>query len=144
MKDTFSFKIESQLHGIENPKGSIEQVLLAQNIAKHEGLGFFNRIALVTFGDATTNKEMHGAVPTNETLLFACEDWNNTLLYLCIRSEKSVCKIATGSFQKITIHKEYRHTILLNKLSDKEIAEIFKYVWDNLEIIQPTPRCLED
>ncbi|MDX3916931.1 MAG: hypothetical protein QHC79_25540 [Pseudosphingobacterium sp.] len=142
MKTEFSFNIESLLYGIENPKGPIEQVLFATKMAEHQGMRSFNRLALLTFTDLTINKALPGAIPLDETLLHGYEGRNDTVLHLCIRSGRSALNIATGYFpkRKISIHEEYRHAIILRKLSDTEINRIFSYVWNNLGLIQPKRR----
>lgn len=139
MKSKLSLNIESLLYGIENPKGAINQVLFAKRLAEHEGMRFFNRLARLTFTDPAINKALAGAVPLDETLLVGYEGWNDAELHLCIRSGQSACRIATGYFpnREISIHDEYRHAIILRKLSDKEIQQVFAYIWDNLELIQP-------
>ena len=146
MKDRFLFNIESLLYGIESPKGAIEQVIFAKKVAEHEGLQFSNRLARVTFDNPAINKEMPGAVPLDETLLLGYEGWNDTVLHLCIRSGRSVCKIATGysSNREVTIHDEYRHAIILRKLTDRQIREFFNHVWNNLQCIQPIAKLLDD
>ncbi|WP_367209120.1 hypothetical protein [Sphingobacterium sp. R2] len=146
MKTKLSFTITSLLYGFDNPKGSIENVLFAKKVAKHEGFEFFNRIANVAFDDCTINKAMPGSMPLYETILLAYEFGGDITLHLCIKGEKSTCRIATGSFKdkSVNIHNEYNHAMLLNKLSDIEINKIFNHVWDNIEIIQPIPRILED
>jgi len=146
MKTQFSFRIESLLYGIENPKGAIEQVLFAKKVAEHEGLQTFNRLARATFDDPAINKALPGATPLEDTLLLGYEGWNDTVLHLCVRSGKSACKIATGYLidRKVIVHNEYCHALLLRKLSVIEISEFFDQVWDNLESIQPIPKHLDD
>lgn len=146
MKKKFSFKIETLLFGIENPKGAIEQVLFAKKVATHEGIAFFNRLACLTFTDPTINKAFSGGVPMDETLLIGYEGWSDAILHLCIKSGQSILKVATGCLlsQEVTIHSEYRNAILLCKLSDKEIKEIFTHVWSNLDEIRPNPRPIEE
>lgn len=142
MKNEFLFDIESLLFGLENPKGAIEQVLFAKRLAEHEGMNSFNRLALITFSDPKINKAVIGAVPLDETLLVGFEGWNDAELHLCIRAGKSTCKIATGHFpsREITIHGDYRQAIIMRKLSDKEINQVFARIWENFELIQPKPR----
>lgn len=146
MKNKISFSIETLLFGIENPKGAIEQVLFATKMAEHEGMPYCNRLAKLTFTDPTVNKALPGAVPLDETLILGYEGWSDTTLHLCIRSGRSACKIATGSFpnREINIYDDYRHAIILRKLSDKDIKEIFNYVWDNMEVIQPNPNPISE
>ncbi|MDX3913919.1 MAG: hypothetical protein QHC79_10320 [Pseudosphingobacterium sp.] len=146
MKNKVSFSIETLLFGIENPKGAIEQVLFAKTMAEHEGMPYCNRLAKLTFTDPTVNKALPGAVPLDETLILGYEGWSDNTLHLCIRSGRSACKIATGSFpnREIDIYDDYRQAIMLRKLSDKDIKEIFNYVWDNMEVIQPDPNPIRE
>ncbi|WP_026769744.1 hypothetical protein [Asinibacterium sp. OR53] len=146
MKNKISYSIETLLFGIENPKGAIEQVLFANKMAEHEGMPHCNRLAKLTFTDLTVNRALPGAVPLDETLILGYEGWSDSTLHLCIRSGRSACKIATGSFpnREIEIYDDYRHAILLRKLSDKDIKEIFNHVWDNMELIQPNPNPIRE
>lgn len=146
MKNQFTFQVESLLYGIENPKGAIEHVLFAKRMAEYLGIDSFNRIARVSFGDNGINKEVAGAVPLEETLLLGQEGWNDTVLHLCIRSRRSACKIATVHFpnREVTIDGQYRQTLIMRKLTGSEIQQIFNYVWDNLELIQPMDKYLKD
>ena len=146
MKNKISFNIETLLFGIENPKGAIEQVLFAKMMAEHEGMPYCNRLAKLTFTDPAVNKALPGAVPLDETLIIGYEGWSNNTLHLCIRSGRSACKIATGSFpnREIEIYDDYRHAIIPRKLSDKDIQEIFNHIWDNMEAIQPNPKPIRE
>ncbi|MDR2272038.1 MAG: hypothetical protein LBF27_14125 [Sphingobacterium sp.] len=146
MKPKFKYSIEPLLHGIEYPKGKIEHVIFAQKVARHEGMDRFNRLAQVRFEDPQINKAFPGGVPLDETLLIGLDNYKDVKLHLCIRSKQSTCKIASGnsSSRKIIIDDTYRNVILLKKLSNKQIAEIFNFVWDNLELIQPNPKRIED
>src|SRR5690606_27454482 len=146
MKKKFSFKIETLLFGIENPKGAIEQVLFAKTVATHEGIEPFNCLACLTFTDPTINKAFSGGLPMDETLLIGYEGWSDAILHLCIKSGQSTLKVATGYLlsKEDTIHSEYRNDILLRKLSDKEIKEIFTHVWNNLDEIRPNPRLTKE
>lgn len=142
MKNKFLFRIESLLHGIEDPKGPIEQVLFAQKVGKHEGLETCNLLALITFENHSINKAIPGANPKDETLFIGLEEMDKTVLHLCIRAGKSVCKIATGkksrtSKTKVIIHQEYGDTIFLAKLSDDEINQLFAFAWENPDTIMP-------
>lgn len=145
MKNGIFFSIESLLHGIENPQGPIVQVLFAKKVAEHEGIFSFNRLARLTFTDPAINKAFPGGAVLDETLLVGYEGWNDAILHLFIRGGQSTLKIATGEMpgKKVTIHRQYRDAILLGKLSDKQIKEIFSYVWKNLEVIQPIPRYID-
>ena len=145
MKKEFSFNVESLLHGIENPKGDITLVLFAKKMAEHEGINFFNRLASITFSNTQINRAFPGAVPLDETLLLGHEGYSDAVLHLCIRSGQSACKIATGYYpkRKISFYDDYRNAIMLRKLSAKEITEIFNYVWDNLEVIQPNSKRID-
>jgi len=140
MKNRLSFSIESLLYGIENPKGPIQQVLFAKKVAEHEGIFSFNRLARLTFTDPAINKPLPGGASLDETLLIGYEGWSDAILHLCVRGGQSTLKIATGELpgKRVTIHSQYRDAILQGKLSDKEIKEIFSYVWKNLEEIQPS------
>jgi hypothetical protein len=142
MKSTMKFEIESLLFGIENPKGKIEQVLFASKMAEYEGMPDCNRLARLTFDDITVNKAFAGAVTMDETLVLGYEGWNDSMLHLCIRSGISAVRIATGSFpsREIVMYDDYKEAILLNKLSEKQIEEIFNELWNNMDLIQPKPK----
>jgi sugar diacid utilization regulator len=144
MKTTLQFSIESLLFGIENPKGNIEQVLFAIKMAEHEGMPKCNRLARLTFNDTKVNQPVAGAVSLDETLILGYEGWNDSVLHLCIRSGRSAVRIASGSFpsREIVMYEEYREAILLNKISDKQIEEFFKELWNNMDLIQPQPKYL--
>lgn len=144
MKTTMEFEIESLLFGIENPKGNIEQVMFARKMAEFEGMPNCNRLARLIFTDDRVNKEIMGAVSLDETLVLGYEGWNNSVLHLCIRSGKTAVRIATASFpsQEIVIYEDYREAILLNKLSKRQIEEIFNDLWNNMDLIQPKPKYL--
>lgn len=144
MKTTLRFSIESLLFGIENPKGNSEQVLFARKMAEHEGMPKCNRLARLIFNDTTVNQPLPGATSVDETLILGSEGWNDSVLHLCIRSGRSAVRIATGSFpsREIVMYEEYKEAILLNKLSDKQIEEIFKELWNNMDLIQPQPKYL--
>lgn len=141
MKTILKFTIESLLFGIENPKGNIEQVLFAKKMADKEGLPDCNRLAKLSFEDGTVNKELAGAVPFDETLVLGYEGWNEIIFNLCIRSGRSAIRIATGSFPsgEIVMHEDYRNAILLNKLTEEQIKEVFDLIWKNMDLIQPKP-----
>ncbi|MCX8530869.1 hypothetical protein [Chryseobacterium luquanense] len=140
MKTTLQFSIESLLFGIENSKGSIEQVLFAGKMAECEGMPNCNRLGKLTFNDFTVNQAWAGAVSLDETLILGYDGWNDSVLHVCIRSVRSAVRIATGSFpgREIVMYEEYREAILLNKLSDKQIEEVFKELWNNMDLIAST------
>ncbi|KQT29560.1 hypothetical protein ASG22_19745 [Chryseobacterium sp. Leaf405] len=142
MKGTIKFEIESLLFGIENPKGKIEQVLFARKMAEYEGMPNCNRLAQLIFNDRTVNKALAGAVPLDETLVLGYEGWNDSILHLSIRSGRNAVRIATGRFPGLDIemYKDYKEAILLNKLSEKQIEEIFNELWNNMDLIQPKPK----
>lgn len=146
MKSKFKFSIDSLLYGLEYPKGKIEHMMFAQKVAVHEGMDRFNRLAQIKFEDPQINSAFPGGVLLDETLLIGLDNYGNVTLHLCVRSKQSTLQIASGdSFnRKIEIHEAYRDVILLKKLSDKQIAEIFNFVWDNSEVIEPNPRQIED
>lgn len=139
MKSALKFEIESLLFGIENPKGNIEQVLFARKMAEFEGMPNCNRLAKLTFNDNTLNKALAGAVALDETLVLGYEGWNDSLLHLCIKSGRSAIRIATGSFpgREIVMYEEYREALLLNKLSEKQVEEIFNELWTHMNLIRP-------
>ncbi len=144
MKQKFEFNIESLLHGIEYPKGKIQHMLFAQKVAEHEDMDSFNRLAQVLFKDSHINKAFPGGVPLDETLLIGSDNYEVITLHLCIRSANSCCKIATANSRDriIKIYEDYRDVILLKKLTDNHITEIFNFVWGNLEILYPKPQPL--
>ena len=139
-----TFEIESLLFGIENPKGNIEQVFFARKMAEFEGIPNCNRLAKLTFDDHTVNQALAGAVALDETLVLGYEGWNDSLLHLCIRIGRSAVRIATGSFpgREIVMYEEYREALLLNKLSEKQIEEIFNELWTHMDLIQPKHKYL--
>lgn len=142
MKSTMKFEIESLLFGIENPKGNVEQVMFARKMAAYEGMPNCNRLARLIFNDHTLNEAMAGAASMDETLVLGYEGWNDSMLHLCIRSGRSAVRIATGRFpsREIVMYEDYKEAILLNKISEKEIEEIFNELWNNMELIQPQPK----
>ncbi|RKE47142.1 hypothetical protein [Sphingobacterium detergens] len=146
MKSKFKFSIESLLHGLEYPKGKIEHITYAQKVAAHVGMDRFNCLAQIKFEDPQINKAFPGGIHLDETLVVGLDNYSSVKLHICIRSKQSTCKIASGnsSSREIKIHNAYRDVVLLKKLSDKQIAEIFNFVWDNLELIQPNPKRIEE
>lgn len=144
MNSQMTFEIESLLFGIENPKGNIGQVLFAKKMAEYEGMPNCNRLAQLIFNDHTVNQALAGAVDTDETLVLGYEGWNDSLLHLCVRSGRTAVRMATGSFpsREIVMYEDYREAILLNKLSEKQIEEIFNELWNNMDLIQPQPKYL--
>lgn len=144
MKTKMKFSVDSLLFGIENPKGNIEQVLFARKMAEYEGIENCNRLAKLSFEDDTVNKAFSGAVAMDETLILGHEGWRDSTLHLCIRSGRSAVRIATGHFpsQEIVMFEDYREAILLHKLSEKEIEEVFNELWNNMDMIQPKSKFL--
>lgn len=144
MKTKVKFSVDSLLFGIENPKGNIEQIMFARKMAEYEGIENCNRLAKLSFEDDTVNKALSGAVAMDETLILGNEGWSDSTLHLCIRSGKSSVRIATGNFlgREIIMYDDYRNAILLNKLSEKQIKEIFIEVWNDMDLIQPKSRFL--
>ncbi|MFP3592963.1 hypothetical protein [Chryseobacterium sp. SIMBA_038] len=139
MKTKVKFSVESLLFGIENPKGNIEQIMFARKMAEYEGIEKCNRLAKLSFEDDTVNKAFSGAVAMDETLILGHEGWDDSTLHLCTGSGRSVVRIATGSFpsREIIMYDDYRNAILLNKLSEKQIEEIFSELWNHMDLIQP-------
>ena len=144
MKITIQFEIESLLFGIENPKGNVELVLFARRMAEYEGMPNCNRLARLIFTDDTVHQALAGAVSLDETLVLGYEGWSDSVLHLCIRSGRNAVRIATGSFpsREIVMYEEYGEAILLNKLSEKQIEEIFNELWNNMDLIQPRSKYL--
>jgi len=144
MKTKVKFSVESLLFGIENPRGSIEQIMFARKMAGYEGIENCNRLAKLSFEDDTVNKALSGAVAMDETLILGHEGWSDSRLHICIRSGRSAVRIATGSFpsREIIMYDDYRNAILLNKLSEKQIKEIFSEVWTHMDLIQPKSKFL--
>ncbi len=144
IKTKVKFSVESLLFGIENPRGNIEQVLFAMKMAEYEGIENCNRLAKLSFGDDTVNKAFSGAVAMDETLILGHEGWSDSTLHLCIRSGRSAVRIATGHFpsQEIVMFEDYREAILLHKLSEKEIEEVFNELWNNMDMLQPKSKFL--
>lgn len=138
------FTVDSLLFGIENPRGKTEQIMFARKMAEYEGIENCNRLAQLSFEDSSINRAFSGAVAMGETLILGYEGWSDSRLHICIRSGRSAVRIATGSFpnQEIIIYDDYKNAILLNKLSDKQIEEIFIALWNNMDLIQPKSRFL--
>lgn len=139
MRTNMIFSVESVLFGLENTRGPIELVQFANRLASHEGIQWFNRMASIKFNDPNINKALPGGVPTDETLLIGQERGENLDLYLCIRSGRNCCRIATAHLPdgEVYIHDEYRHAILAGKLTENEIKWLFEYVRQNMDLIQP-------
>lgn len=144
MKTKVQFSVESLLFGIENPKGNIEQVMFARKMAEYEGIENCNRLAKLSFEDDTLNRAFSGAVGIDETLILGYEGWNDSRLHLCIRSGRSAVRIATGNFpsREILMYDDYKNSILLNKLCEKQIENIFIELWNDMDLIQPKSRFL--
>ncbi|MFL9835513.1 hypothetical protein [Chryseobacterium terrae] len=141
MKTTFEFLVESLLFGIENPKGNIEQVLFANKMAKHEGIPNCNRLAKLSFADESVNRAVAGAVSLDETLVLGYEGWSDCVLHLCVRSGITTIRMATGSFpsREIVMYEDYSNAVLLDKLSEEQIKEVFDFIWNNMDLMQPKP-----
>lgn len=139
MNTKLKFKIQNLLYNTVDLKGPLVQVLFAKKFTDYEGAFSFNRLARVSFENTAINKALPGAVPLEETLLLGEEGYSYSTLHLCIRGKNIVCRVATGYFPKraVVIHDGYREAILLHKLTDAEIHEVFIRVWDHPEIIQP-------
>ncbi|MCT1526078.1 hypothetical protein ACS126_03550 [Sphingobacterium lactis] len=146
MKKKFTFEIESLLTGIEMPRGPIDQMLFANRFAEHMGWFRFSYLARVTFAEPTINTTFPGGNPLDETLLIANYTPEGIELHLCVRGGRSCLRVAAAYLPKkeVIVCREYTREILLRKLNDKEIEEIFAYVWDNMEVIYPKPGRLED
>lgn len=138
---TLIFCIDSVLFGSENTRGPIELVQFANRLASHEGIPWFNRMASIEFNSPNINKALPGGVPTDNTLVIGQERGGYLVLYLCIRSGRNCCRIATAHFPdgEIYIHDEYRHTIFLEKLTEDEIKSFFNYLREHIELIHPKP-----
>ncbi|WES98268.1 hypothetical protein P2W68_01335 [Chryseobacterium arthrosphaerae] len=141
MKTAFEFSVESLLFGIENPKGNIEQVLFAKKMTEYEGMPNCNRLAKLSFADDFVNMAVAGAVPLDETLVLGYEGWSDSVFHLCIRSGKTAIRMAMGSFpsREIIMSDDYSNAVLLNKLSEEQVKEVFDFIWNNMDVIQPKP-----
>lgn len=141
MKRTLEFSVESLLFGIENPKGNIEKVLFAKKMAEYEGIPNCNLLAKLSFADDSMNKAIAGAVSMDETLVLGYEGWSDTVLHLCIRSGRTTIRMATGRFpsREIIMYDDYSNAVLLNKLSEEQVREVFDFIWNNMDLIQPKP-----
>lgn len=144
MKTKVRFSVDSLLFGIENPRGNIEQIMFARKMAEYEGIENCNHLAQLRFEDDTVNKAFSGAVAMDETLILGYEGWSESRLHICIRSGRSAVRIATGNFpsREIMMYDDYKNAILPNKLSEKQIKEIFIEVWNNMDMIQPKSKFL--
>ncbi|MCI3936525.1 hypothetical protein MQX03_04900 [Chryseobacterium aahli] len=111
-------------------------------MAEYEGMPNCNRLARLIFSDDTLNNTLAGAVSMDETLVLGYEGWNDSMLHLCIKSGRGAIRIATGSFpsREIVMCEDYNEVILQNKLSEKQIEEIFNELWNNMDLIQPQPQ----
>lgn len=140
MKTKFHFTIQNLLYNTEDLRGPIPQVLFAQRFAEYEGAFGYNRLARVVFENEATHKALPGAVPLEETLLLGKEGFDYSTLHLCIRGKNTCCRVATGYFPKrvMVVQDDYRDAILLHKLTDREIQQIFTRVWDHPEDLQPS------
>ena len=146
MENQTFFNIESLVYGIEYPKSPIVQGLFAEKVAKQEKIRDMNCLARITFHDALINRALPGGVPLEETLLLGREGYDSHL-HICARAGQSTLRIATGYFPKgkIVVHEEYRHAIILRKLSEREVREILTYVRDNPEVVaHPPPKNWEE
>ncbi|REC50644.1 MULTISPECIES: hypothetical protein [Chryseobacterium] len=141
MKATFEFSVESLLFGIDNPKGNIEQVLFARKMAEYEGIPNCNRLAKLGFAEDSVNKAVAGAVSLDETLVLGYEGWSESVFHLCIRSGKTAIRMARGSFPsgEIVMYEDYNNAILLNKLNEEQIKEVFDFIWNNMNLMEPNP-----
>lgn len=141
MKSTVLSSVEPLLYGLESPRGAIELVMFAKKMANSEGIENCNRLAKLSFNNSNIHKAFPDELPFDETLLIGYEGWSELILYLCIKCSRKAVKIATCQFPngEIRFYDDYRNTIMLRKLSENEIKEIFCFVWDNLELIQPKP-----
>ena len=144
MENTVLSGVESLLFGVENPRGDIGQVLFARKMAGSEGLMDCNRLARLTFENSNINRAFSGEMLFDETLLIGYEGWSDCVLHLCIRIGRQAIKIATGSFPsgEVTFYDDYKKAIMVGKLSEDEIREVFSFVWGNMDLIQPKPKYL--
>lgn len=141
MEKTLKFTIESLLFGFENPKGNIEQVLFAKKMADKEGIPNCNSLAKLSFEDGMVNKTLAGTVSLDETLVLGYEGWSESVFHLCIRSGRTAIRIATASLPNgdIAMYEDYKNAILLNKLTEEQIQEVFDFIWKNMDLMQPKP-----
>lgn len=141
MKTTFEFSVESLLFGFENPKGNIEQVLFAKKVAEYEGISYCNRLAKLSFADDSVNTAVAGSFALDETLVLGYEGWSDSVFHLCIRSGRTAIRMATGSFpsREIVMYDDYSNAVLLNKLSEEQVREVFDFIWKNMDLMQPKP-----
>jgi len=141
MRTNLIFSIESILFGLENTRGPIELVQFANRLASHEGISWFNRMANIEFNNSSINKALPGGVPVDNTLVIGQERGEYLDLYLCIKSGRNCCRIATAHFPdgEVYIHDEYRHTVFLDKLNEDEIKSLLNYVRERIDLIYPKP-----
>ncbi|GAB3427980.1 hypothetical protein [Niabella aquatica] len=127
------------LYNTEDLKGPLTQVFFARQFAEYEGAFYYNRLARVSFERPGVNKSIPGGIPLIETLLLGEKQSEHSTLHLCIRAAHSCCKVATGYHpsRTVVLHPEYRTALLLDYLSDKEIEQVFAYIWDHPEWIEP-------
>lgn len=142
MENTVLSGVESLLFGAENPRGDIGQVLFARKMAESEGLKDCNRLVRLTFENSHINRAFYGEVFFDETLLMGYEGWSDCILHLCIRIGRHAIKIATGSFPsgQITFYDDYKKAVMVGKLSEEKIREVFSFVCGNMDLIQPKPK----
>ncbi|WP_312079251.1 hypothetical protein [Chryseobacterium sp.] len=133
MESTVLSGFQSLLFGMENPGGNIEQVMFANKMALSEGISNCNRLARLNFENPNINRAFSGEVAFDETLLIGYEGWSDCVLHLCIRIGLQAIKIATGSFPswQVTFYDDYKKAVMVGKLLEEEIREVFSFVWGN-------------
>lgn len=99
-------------------------------------------MAFIEFNDPNINKELPGGVPVDNTVVIGQERVEYLDLYLCIKSRRNCCRIATAHFpdgEEVYIHDEYRQTVFLDKLTENEIKSLLNYVRERIDLIYPKP-----
>ena len=145
MKTNTFFTIRSLIKGIEYPQAPIQQGLFAEDFAAQHGFKF-NRLAMLTMEIHSIHHPLAGAPSLYETLIIGQESLTDCTLHICIRGQYSYLTVASAlkSTGVITVSEEYNEAILMKKLSIKQIEEIFQYIWNNRDSIDPIPATTED
>lgn len=140
MRNKLTFTIETLLHGIENVRGPIEQVNFARNFADYQKIPRLNQLVRIKFRDGAGHRSFPGAVPLEDTLIIGCDSYVERTHYICVMAENSGLYVAKGHYpdRRIKIQKDYRDALILDKLSDEDIQEIFNYIWDHPDEMQPS------
>lgn len=133
MKNQLDFSLTNLLYGTEPITGPLTQMLFVTNFLQAKRLSpRFNRLARIEFSNPLFHQSLPGGRKLEETLLIGDEKWNDTgTFFLCIRGKSATCWVATATLPDgaITIHHEYEHALLMEKLTASQLKELFSAVW---------------